>query len=146
MNFINVFQCVTRLRSRQAMTLVEIMLVVIIIAAISAMIFPRFSGVSDKARFKIAAADITHIGTALKMYEMDNGFYPSTSQGLSALITKPTNGPTPRQWDGPYLEKSPLDPWGNTYEYHSPGKKRPDFDLYSNGKDIDSSEDDITNW
>ena len=128
-------------------TLIEIMLVVIIIAALSAMVVPRLVGRSEQAKVAVARADIeSHLPTALKLYELDNGHFPTSSQGLVALRVKPTTSPTPANWNGPYLEKDPVDPWGNEYEYVSPGKRRPDFDLSSQGKDPSSPQDDITNW
>ena len=128
-------------------TLVEIMLVVIIIAALSAMVIPRLIGRSDQAKVSVARSDIdAHLATALKLYELDNGTFPSTPQGLQALMTKPAISPLPRNWNGPYVEKEPLDPWGNPYVYVCPGKNRPDYDLYSKGKDESSDADDIKNW
>ncbi len=128
-------------------TLVEIMLVVIIIAALSAMVVPRLAGRSDQAKRSVARSDIdTNIATGLKLYEMDNGNFPTTSQGLKALRVKPTGSPEARNWNGPYLEKDPVDPWGSTYMYVSPGRNNPDYDLYSIGKDPESESDDITNW
>ncbi len=127
-------------------TLVEIMLVVIIIAALAAMVVPRFVGKSEQARKSIAQSDITQLATALKIYELDNGNFPSTSQGLAALLTKPSSSPVPQNWNGPYIEKEPVDPWAKPYIYVSPGKNRPDYDLYSKGKDENSADDDITNW
>lgn len=128
-------------------TLVEIMLVVIIIGALAAMIVPRLAGRSDQARVAVAKADIqTNIATALKLYELDNGMFPTTSQGLAALKERPSASPAPKHWQGPYLEKDPIDPWGAPYVYVSPGTHRSDYDLYSKGKDAASSDDDITNW
>lgn len=128
-------------------TLIEIMLVVIIIAALAAMVVPRLSGRSEQAKVAIAKADIeSHIATALKLYELDNGNFPTTSQGLAALNYKPSNPPAPRNWNGPYLEKAPIDPWGSPYRYESPGDNRLDYDLWSTGKDVNSKDDDITNW
>jgi len=128
-------------------TLIEIMLVVIIIGALSAMIIPRFTGRSEQAKVAVARADIdAHLATALKLYELDNGNFPSTSQGLEALISRPASSPVPKNWNGPYIEKSPVDPWGKSYKYTSPGSRRSDYDLYSTGKDEKSDEDDITNW
>lgn len=133
--------------SRKAFTLVEIMMVVIIIGALSAMIIPRLSGRSDQAKASIAKSDIeAHLSTALKLYELDNGNFPSTNQGLSALRVKPTSNPIPKNWNGPYIEKDPIDPWGRPYAYASPGDHRPDYDLYSKGKNESSADDDIVNW
>jgi len=128
-------------------TLVEIMLVVIIIAALSAMVVPRLVGRSEQARVAVAQSDIeSHLATALKLYELDNGIFPTTNQGLKALRTKSKSSPVPRNWNGPYVEKDPIDPWGNPYVYISPGKNRSDYDLSSTGKDLTSDEDDIVNW
>lgn len=133
--------------SYKGFTLIEILLVVIIIAAISAMVIPRFVGRSDQAKVAVAKSDIdAHLATALKLYELDNGNFPTTNQGLKALVTKPSSTPIPKNWSGPYIERSPNDPWGNPYIYTSPGTHRLDFDLYSKGKDESSEEDDIVNW
>ncbi|MBF0385981.1 MAG: type II secretion system major pseudopilin GspG [Candidatus Omnitrophica bacterium] len=133
--------------NRKAFTLVEIMLVVIIIAALSAMVIPRLAGRSEQAKVSVARSDIeAHLSTALKLYELDNGTFPTTAQGLSALREKPNMPPVPDSWNGPYIEKDPVDPWGNPYVYSSPGKNRPDYDLFSKGKDSASETDDITNW
>jgi len=133
--------------SHKAFTLVEIMLVVIIIAALSAMVVPRLVGRSEQAKISVARSDIdAHLATALRLYELDNGNFPTTAQGLEALVKKPAVSPIPKYWNGPYIEKQPIDPWGNPYMYQSPGKHRPDFDLYSQGKDTSSVDDDITNW
>ncbi len=132
---------------KRGFTLVEIMLVVIILVALSAMVIPRLVGRSEKAKVSIAHTDIEgNLATALKLYELDNGNFPTTSQGLQSLRTKPATSPIPPNWNGPYIEKDPLDPWGNQYLYSSPGKNRSDYDLYSKGKDQESAEDDITNW
>ena len=128
-------------------TLVEILLVVIIIAALSAMVVPRLVGRSEQAKGAVARSDITaNLATALKLYELDNGHFPTSQQGLMALRKKPINPPTPSNWNGPYIEKDPIDPWGNSYVYISPGQKRPDYDIYSQGKNTSTPEDDITNW
>lgn len=132
---------------KNGFTLVEILLVVVIIGSLSAMIIPRLTGRSEQAKIAAAQADInSHIATALKLFELDNGFFPTTSQGLSALLKRPTVNPIPRNWNGPYLEREPIDPWGNPYQYASPGQHRPDYDLFSTGRNRDSAEDNITNW
>ncbi len=136
--------------SQKGFSLVEIILVVIIIATLSAMVVPRLTGRSEQARQAAAKADIeVNIPTALKLYELDNGFLPTTTQGLNALLQKPTTTPIPENWNGPYLEKQPLDPWKRPYQYQSPGVRRPhDYDLSSLGKDPkpESAKDDIVNW
>ncbi len=135
------------MNNSRGFTLAEIMLVVIIIGALAAMVVPRLSGRSEQARIAVAKADIkTNIPTALKMYELDNGMYPTTEQGLQALREKPSSAPAPRYWHGPYLEQDPVDPWGNPYFYESPGTHRSDYDLYSKGKDQNSPDGYITNW
>lgn len=128
-------------------TLIEIMLVVIIIAALAAMVVPRMSGRSEQAKKAIAQTDIeSHLSTALKLYELDNGSFPTTAQGLEALIKETKVSPVPTNWNGPYLEKKPIDPWGNPYVYKSPGEHRRDYDLSSKGKDVNNDDDDIVNW
>ncbi|MBI4340948.1 MAG: type II secretion system major pseudopilin GspG [Candidatus Omnitrophica bacterium] len=133
---------------RRGFTLIEIMLVVIIIGALAAMVVPRLAGRSEEARRQVAAADIKgNVALALRLYEVDNGRYPTTEQSLTALLTKPTAPPPPSNWRGPYLEQEPLDPWKQAYQYRHPGTHPPlDYDLYSLGPDGKESEDDITNW
>jgi len=134
---------------KRGFTLIELMIVVIIIAALAAMIVPRLSGRAEQAKVAVAQSDINaNLSTALKLYQLDNGYFPSTEQGLEALITKATTEPMPRNWNGPYIEKSTLDPWGNQYKYRAPGvNNKSSYDLYSAGKDgIEGNEDDITNW
>jgi general secretion pathway protein G len=135
--------------SDKGFTLVEIMLVVIIIAALAAMIMPRLAGRSEEAKVARAQAEISsNIGLGLKLYELDNGNYPTTEQGLNALQAKPSTEPAPQNWKGPYLEKKPIDPWGRPYQYKCPGvHSQTGFDLYSLGKDgSEGTEDDVTNW
>jgi general secretion pathway protein G len=133
--------------SKSGFTLVEIMLVVIIIGALAAMIIPRLSGRGEEAKIKVAKSDINaNLATALKLYELDNGSYPTTKQGLAALRVKPSSNPLPSNWNGPYIEKDPLDPWGRPYIYVSPGEHRSDYDLSSKGKDVSSDKGEISNW
>ena len=89
-----------------------------------------------------------NIPTALDLYELDNGTYPTTEQGLRALRVEPSSSPRPRKWSGPYLKREPLDPWKNPYQYQNPGSQNSDgYDLYSFGPDgQESGDDDITNW
>lgn len=134
---------------KRAFTLIELMIVVIIIAALSAMVVPRLSNRSEQAQITVAEADInSNIGLALKLYKLDNGRYPTTTQGLKALLSKPSSSPAPKNWNGPYLESEPLDPWKAEYYYKSPGvQNTSSYDLYSIGPDgIENNEDDISNW
>jgi general secretion pathway protein G len=135
-------------RPLSGFTLIELMLVVIIIGVLAAMALPRFAGRSEQARVSVTRTDIiANIAVALDLYELDNGRYPSTEQGLAALRTKPTLSPEPRNWNGPYLKRSPVDPWGNPYQYKYPSTRSSvDYELYSFGADGAESGDDIGNW
>ena len=135
-------------RPRQGFTLIELMLVVVIIAALAAMVVPRLAGRSEEARVAAAKADINgNLSLALRLYEVDSGRYPSAEQGLQALMAKPSSPPVPANWKGPYVEKMPIDPWGKVYIYRYPGGHPPrDYDLSSYGPDGVESADDIANW
>jgi general secretion pathway protein G len=126
-------------------TLIELMLVVIIIGALVAMVMPRLTGRGEQARIAASKADVqSNIATALKMYELDNGRYPTSEEGLNALLNRPGSA---TNWNGPYLEKKPIDPWGREYKYKCPGDHRPaDYDLYSLGRDGVEGADDVSNW
>ena len=103
-------------------TLIEIMVVVVIMGILAALIVPKLIGRTDDARIIAAKQDIATIMQALKLYKLDNQRYPTTEQGLQALVTKPTTGPAADGWKtGGYIEKLPNDPWGNPYQYLSPG-------------------------
>jgi len=134
---------------RRRFTLIEIMIVVVIIAALAAMVAPRLAGRTEQARRSIAEADVNlNLANALKLYELDNGSFPTTSQGLAALLVAPASEPKPPNWQGPYLEREPLDPWNQPYRYAFPGTRNTrGYDLYSIGRDgIEGNEDDVVNW
>ncbi|MFH1767801.1 MAG: type II secretion system major pseudopilin GspG [Candidatus Omnitrophota bacterium] len=137
-----------RLYKKRGFTLIEILLVVVILSALATMIIPRLRGRSDQAKEAIAKTDIlVNIPTALKLYDLDNGMYPTSEQGLKALVVRPAKPPLPDNWNGPYIErKSLLDPWGREYIYKFPGIQGVDYDLSSSGKSKDKEEDDIVNW
>lgn len=118
-------------------TLLEIIVVVFILSLLAAVVAPKIMGRTDDARVAEAKMQIRNFETALKLYKLDNGFYPETGQTLDALIDKPTTGKTPKNYrEGGYLEgrKIPLDPWGRPYVYVSPGMHG-DYDIISYGAD-----------
>ena len=139
------------IKNKRGFTLIEIMLVVIIIGILVAMVVPNFAGRGEQARRAAAQADIeANLAAALDLYELDNGRYPTTEQGLPALLQEPSSTPVPTNWSGPYLKKKkslPQDPWNKPYVYLSPGIHNvDDYDLSSLGSDGVESQDDITNW
>lgn len=116
-------------------TLIEIMVVVVIMGIMAALIVPKVMGRSDDARVIAAKQDVATLMQALKLYKLDNQVYPTTEQSLLALIAKPTSGPAADGWKtGGYLDKLPKDPWGNPYQFLSPGIKG-DIDVFSLGAD-----------
>ena len=116
-------------------TLVEIMVVVVIIGILGALVVPKLMGRTGESRVTAARVDIATLMQALKLYKLDNQRYPTTEQGLKSLIEKPTSGPSANGWkSGGYVEKLPKDPWGNPYQYLSPGVKG-EIDLFSYGAD-----------
>jgi general secretion pathway protein G len=116
-------------------TLIEIMVVVVIMGVLAALVVPKLMGRTDDARIIAARQDIATVMQALKLYKLDNQRYPTTEQGLQALITKPTAGPAANGWKtGGYLDRLPLDPWKNPYQYLSPGVKG-EVDVFSLGAD-----------
>ena len=133
--------------NKKGFTLVEILLVLVILGTLAAMVFPRLTGRSEQSRIVAAQVDInSNIATALKLFELDNGFFPTTKHGIESLVLKPGSSPVPQQWKGPYLEKMPRDPWGRKYLYKNPSSHGMDYDLYSLGKNKKEDSDDITNW
>ncbi|WP_276574975.1 type II secretion system major pseudopilin GspG [Pseudomonas tohonis] len=137
-------------RTQAGFTLIEIMVVVVILGILAALVVPQVMNRPDQAKVTVAKGDIKAIGAALDMYKLDNFAYPSTQQGLEALVKKPSGNPQPKNWnkDG-YLKRLPVDAWGNPYQYLSPGTKGA-YDLYSfgaDGKEGGTDADaDIGNW
>ena len=116
-------------------TLIELMVVLLIIGVLAALIVPNVLDRADDARVTAAKTDVTNLMQALKLYKLDNQRYPTTEQGLQALVAKPTSGPSAGGWKaGGYVEKLPKDPWGNAYQYMSPGIHG-EVDLFSLGAD-----------
>lgn len=120
---------------QRGFTLIEIMVVVVILGVLAALVVPKLMGRTDEARIVAAKQDIATIMQALKLYKLDNQRYPTTEQGLQALVARPTTGPAANGWKtGGYLDKLPKDPWGNAYQMLSPGLKG-EVDVFSFGAD-----------
>lgn len=131
---------------RRGFTMVEMLLVLVILATLAAIVVPKFTGRSEQAKETAAKTQISNISTALDAFEVDNGYYPSGSDGLQELIEEPKDA---KNWRGPYLKQNiPNDPWGNAYIYEYPGKHNDKgYDLMSMGPDGRvGGTDDITNW
>ncbi len=137
-------------RRLRGFTLIEVMVVIIIIGVMAALIVPKVMGRPDEARVTAARQDISSIVQALNLYKLDNQRYPTTEQGLQALVKKPTVAPIPANWKGNgYLEKMPKDPWGHPYQYLQPGVHG-EIDLFSFGADGarggEGNDADIGSW
>jgi general secretion pathway protein G len=138
--------------SERGFTFIEIMVVVAILAILAALVVPRIMGRTDEAKRTAAKVQIRNIEGALQLYKLDNGVYPSTEQGLKALIEKPSVGVIPKKWKlGGYLQKLPEDPWGNPYKYLSPSPNlKGDYEIISMATDGEVGGEginaDITNW
>jgi len=131
---------------RQAFTMIELLLVLVILGVLAALVVPKFAGRSEQAKVTAAKTDINRIEVALDAFEIDNSRYPTTQEGLRVLYERPANS---LAWKGPYLKRgTPRDPWGNEYVYEYPGRYNEEsYDLYSMGPDMrQGSEDDVTNW
>jgi general secretion pathway protein G len=136
-----------RRSSRQAFSLIELLLVLVILSVLAAIVVPKFTGVSEKSRVTKAETEIANMGTALSRFEIEVGRFPSTEETLQALVVAPS-GLAEGKWGGPYLERGvPKDPWGKPYIYRNPGTNNLNgYDLYSTGPDGRDGNDDITNW
>ena len=140
-----------RTSTQRGFTLIEIMVVVVIIGVLGAIVVPQFMSRPDQAKVTAAHTDIQAISTALEMYRLDTFNYPSTQQGLEALVTRPTGTPLARNWNPQgYLKSLPVDPWGTPYQYLNPGTHSAGYDLLSFGADgVQGGEGfatDIGNW
>ena len=139
-----------RFNDFRGFTLIEVMVVVVILSILAAIVVPRLTGRADEARITKAEVDIRNIEAAIELFQLDSGLYPSTEQGIEALVAMPSTGEIPRNWKkGGYLKKMPFDPWGNPYLYLSPGEHG-SFDIYSLGADAElggeEKDADIGNW
>ncbi|MFO1353018.1 MAG: type II secretion system major pseudopilin GspG [Gammaproteobacteria bacterium] len=139
-----------RLAKHAGFTLIEVMVVVVILGILAAIIVPRIMDRPEEARIIKAKNDVRVLQTQLNLYKLDNFVYPTTDQGLEALVQKPTDPPEPPHWkDGGYIERLPKDPWGHDYQYLNPGQKGA-VDIYSLGPDGklggDGKDADIGNW
>lgn len=124
-----------RTRRQRGFTLLEIMVVLVILGLLVALVAPNVLQNQDRAMVEKAKADVALLEQALDMYKLDNFQYPTTDQGLEALVTKPENGPQPKRYNSNgYIKRLPQDPWGNPYQYLQPGTKKA-FDVYSLGAD-----------
>lgn len=137
-------------RPQRGFTLIEVMIVVVILGVLAAIVVPRIMDRPDQARQVRARQDLRLVQSALDLYKLDNFRYPSTDQGLEALVTKPTLAPLPAHWkSGGYLDRLPVDPWGRTYQYLAPGRHG-EFDLWSLGADGqpggEGVDADLGNW
>ncbi|MBI4696008.1 MAG: type II secretion system major pseudopilin GspG [Gammaproteobacteria bacterium] len=137
-------------RTQSGFTLIEVMVVVVILGILAAIVVPRIMSRPDEARVVKAQQDMRAVGAALDLYKLDNFAYPTTDQGLDALVKRPVQLPNGAKWrDGGYLAKLPVDPWGNPYQYLRPGQHG-EYDLWTLGADgTPGGEDvnqDLGNW
>ena len=122
-------------RKEAGFTLLELMIVIVILGILGAVVAPRLMDEPDKARVTQARLQLENFSTAIKKFYLDNGFYPSTDQGLEALVERPASGRSPKNYpDNGYMAKIPRDPWGNDYVYLAPGRESP-FEIISYGAD-----------
>jgi general secretion pathway protein G len=135
-------------RPERGFTLIEVMVVVVILGILAALVVPKIMDRPDEARVVAARQDIGALAQALKLYRLDNHRYPTTDQGLQALVARPTNDPLPPAWHS-YLERLPMDPWGHPYQYMNPGLQG-EIDVFSFGADGvaggEGNNADIGNW
>ncbi len=138
------------LRRRGGFTLIEVLLVLVILVVLVSLVVGTYSGAQTRALTDAAQVQVRTLASQVEEYHIDMKSYPSTSQGLEALLSPPADLPNPARWRGPYARTNeiPLDPWDRPYQYESPGRYNPhSFDLWSLGPDgVSGTEDDIGNW
>lgn len=139
-----------RLRGRAGFTLLEIMVVIVILGLLAALVVPKLIGRTEEAKRTQSRIQIKNVEQALQLFKLDNGFYPSTEQGIEALVRVPEIGRIPKNYrKGGYLDRVPNDPWGNPYVYVSPGAER-DYEISSYGADGipggEGEDGDINSW
>ncbi|SEL57370.1 type II secretion system protein G (GspG) [Colwellia chukchiensis] len=133
--------------SSRGFTLLEVMVVIVILGILASMVVPNLMGSQERANLQKAVSDINALETSLSMYKMDNYKYPSTEQGLEALVSETDIEPLPRRFpEGGYVKRLPNDPWGNEYQLLNPGEHGA-MDVFSMGPDGEAgTDDDIGNW
>ena len=136
-------------KRQSGFTLIEVMVVVVILGILASIIIPKIMDKPDEARVVKAKQDIRALESALEIYRLDNYVYPTTDQGLDALVQKPSSTPLPPHWKQ-YLDRLPMDPWGHPYQYLNPGSHGSAVDIWSYGADGQPGGDginaDIGNW
>lgn len=134
-------------KAQRGFTLLEVMIVIAILGMIAGLVVPNLMGQTDDAKIQSTAIEIRNLESTLDMYKLKGGMYPTTEQGLEALVNRPEIEPVPRNYpDAGYLKKVPVDKWGNEYQLVSPGEMGV-YDLFSMGPDGEAgTEDDIGNW
>ena len=133
------------MKGNKGFTLLELLVVIVILSLIAALVIPKITGRVDEAKIKTTKVQLKELKRALEMYKLDNGMYPTTEQGLKALVEKPKTPPEPKKWKK-YLDSVPKDGWGNDFVYISPAEKHP-FELKSKGPDGElGTDDDISVW
>jgi general secretion pathway protein G len=137
-------------RKQRGFTLLEVMVVIVILGVLASLVVPNLLGNKEKADQQKAVTDISALEQSLDMYKLDNSVYPTTDQGLEALVSKPSSSPEPRNYrDGGYIRRLPKDPWGYDYQYVMPGEHGP-IDIFSLGADGqeggEGNNTDIGNW
>ncbi len=134
------------MKRKRGFTLIELLVVIIILGLLASIVIPKIVGRVDEARVESTRVQLKALKSALEQFRIDNGFYPTTEQGLSALVKKPDIPPIPKRWHQ-YLDELPKDGWGNDFVYVSPGLNGHPYELFSKGPDgIEGTKDDISVW